>query len=213
MTVAPAPRSAAAAARGHSRCARRPHPHRARRLHHQGKPHVRPGVRRYPKRQRRPLADHVRRDRHAQSAPPRRAVRAARQLLRQRRQLAATAINGSRRRTKPRTACGRAIRAAAIRSTAPTRSPIPPEASSGMPRWRARKPCGSSANMPAALRTPPKDRLELLEAWKRGDDFTSRWQIKAPIEPLNKILAPELSRRTAWAFPDVVSAPRSSSPT
>ena len=35
----------------------------------------------------------------------------------------------------------------------------------------------------------PSGRLPLLDAWKRGEDFTSRWQVAAHIDPMNKILA------------------------
>lgn len=37
--------------------------------------------------------------------------------------------------------------------------------------------------------TGGRSRAQLLEAWKNGEDFTKIWNIKAPIEPLNKILA------------------------
>ena len=59
--------------------------HPARVLHHQGEPHLRPGVRRHGQGQRRPQAVHVRPRRHAQ--PPRagREVRAARQFPHRRR--------------------------------------------------------------------------------------------------------------------------------
>ena len=58
---------------------------RARGLHHQGESHLRPGAGRYGEGQRRPVAGDVRRGRDAQPAPPGRAVRPARQLLRDRR--------------------------------------------------------------------------------------------------------------------------------
>jgi hypothetical protein len=50
-----------------------------------------------------------------------------------------------------------------------------------------------------------KGRKDLLEAWKRGEDFTNRWQVKAPIEALNKILAPNFPPY-GLGVPDVVRA-------
>ncbi|HWQ56095.1 MAG TPA: alkaline phosphatase family protein [Bryobacteraceae bacterium] len=55
------------------------------------------------------------------------------------------------------------------------------------------------------LAEPPAQRKALLEAWKRGEDFTSRWKITAPIAALNKILAPNYPTYTN-AIPDVVRA-------
>ena len=71
---------------GDSGALRRAFDDRARGLHHQGESHVRPGAGRYGEGQRRPVAGDVRRGRHAQPAPPGRAVRPARQLLRHGRQ-------------------------------------------------------------------------------------------------------------------------------
>ena len=70
---------------GDSGALRRAFDDRARGLHHQGESHVRPGAGRYGEGQRRSVAGDVRRRRHAQPAPPGRAVRPARQLLRHRR--------------------------------------------------------------------------------------------------------------------------------
>lgn len=48
-------------------------------------------------------------------------------------------------------------------------------------------------------------RIGLLERWRQGDDFTREWNIVAPIEPLNKILAANYPSYTN-AIPDVVRA-------
>jgi YVTN family beta-propeller protein len=52
---------------------------------------------------------------------------------------------------------------------------------------------------------PATERLNLLERWRKGEDFSSVWNIRAPIEPLNKILAPQYPSYTN-AIPDVVRA-------
>src|SRR5262249_13575763 len=46
------------------------------------------------------------------------------------------------------------------------------------------------------------DRTKLLKEWKQGADFTSRWKIKAPIDPVNRILAANYPSYTN-AIPDV----------
>jgi len=55
------------------------------------------------------------------------------------------------------------------------------------------------------LTVPRQQRQELFEQWKNGADFTSRWQITAPIAPLNKILARNFPSYTT-GIPDVVRA-------
>lgn len=53
--------------------------------------------------------------------------------------------------------------------------------------------------------TDKRQRVNLLERWKRGDDFTKDWNITAPIKPLNKILAANFPAYSQ-AIPDVVRA-------
>jgi DNA-binding beta-propeller fold protein YncE len=48
-------------------------------------------------------------------------------------------------------------------------------------------------------------RAELLKQWKSGTDFTSKWNIVAPIAPMNKILAKNFPAYTT-NIPDVVRA-------
>jgi hypothetical protein len=48
-------------------------------------------------------------------------------------------------------------------------------------------------------------RAGLLDRWRRGADFTTDWNINAPLEPLNKILARNFPPYTQ-AIPDVVRA-------
>jgi hypothetical protein len=48
-------------------------------------------------------------------------------------------------------------------------------------------------------------RLDLLEKWKAGADFSREWTTKAPIEPMNKILAAHYPAYTN-AIPDVARA-------
>jgi len=55
------------------------------------------------------------------------------------------------------------------------------------------------------LALPPAGRGALLDAWKRGGEFTSRWEITAPIAPLNKILARNYPSYTT-SIPDVARA-------
>jgi len=50
-----------------------------------------------------------------------------------------------------------------------------------------------------------RERLGLLEAWKRGEDFGSRWSVSSPIPPLDKLLARNFPTYTN-AIPDVVRA-------
>lgn len=52
---------------------------------------------------------------------------------------------------------------------------------------------------------PSPERKSLLERWKSGEDFSSRWKIRAPIDPLNKILAANYPSYTN-AIPDVIRA-------
>jgi YVTN family beta-propeller protein len=51
----------------------------------------------------------------------------------------------------------------------------------------------------------PGERINLLNEWKNGGDFSTRWTYKAPIEPLNKILAANFPPYTL-SVPDVVRA-------
>jgi YVTN family beta-propeller protein len=53
--------------------------------------------------------------------------------------------------------------------------------------------------------TSAADRMKMLEEWKRGADFTARWNITAPIAPLNKILARNYPAYST-AIPDVARA-------
>jgi YVTN family beta-propeller protein len=55
------------------------------------------------------------------------------------------------------------------------------------------------------LEHPSGQRMALLQKWKEGGDFTAEWSIRAPIEPLNKILAANYPSYTT-AIPDVVRA-------
>lgn len=51
--------------------------------------------------------------------------------------------------------------------------------------------------------TDKQQRVNLLERWKRGEDFTKDWNITAPIKSLNKILAANFPPYSQ-AIPDVV---------
>ncbi|MDX2267470.1 MAG: alkaline phosphatase family protein [Bryobacter sp.] len=56
------------------------------------------------------------------------------------------------------------------------------------------------------LSEPIEQRMKLFEEWKAGNaDFSNRWNIKAPIDPLNKILAANYPTYTN-SIPDVVRA-------
>jgi hypothetical protein len=55
------------------------------------------------------------------------------------------------------------------------------------------------------LDEPVAQRMQLFEEWKNGADFTTRWNIIAPIDPLNKILAANYPTYTN-SIPDVVRA-------
>jgi YVTN family beta-propeller protein len=55
------------------------------------------------------------------------------------------------------------------------------------------------------LGIPPKERLSLLERWRTGEDFSKAWSIRAPIEPLNKLLVTNYPSYSA-AVPDVIRA-------
>lgn len=50
-----------------------------------------------------------------------------------------------------------------------------------------------------------QERRKLFEEWKQGADFTTRWNVTAPIAPLNKILARNYPAYTT-GIPDVVRA-------
>ena len=88
---------------GDSDPGRRSVAHQARHLHHQGKPHLRSGLRRHQRRQRRSRAGDVRRKGHAQPSQAGRGVRPARQPLLQRPGVRAMAIPGRRWPTTPTT--------------------------------------------------------------------------------------------------------------
>ncbi|MBC7926261.1 MAG: hypothetical protein H7039_11445, partial [Bryobacteraceae bacterium] len=51
----------------------------------------------------------------------------------------------------------------------------------------------------------PSDRVDLLKRWESGGDFTKDWTTRAPLEPLNKILAAHFPAYTN-AIPDVARA-------
>jgi len=53
--------------------------------------------------------------------------------------------------------------------------------------------------------TPGSARAEMLQQWKSGADFTSKWSITAPIAPMNKILAKNFPAYST-NIPDVVRA-------
>ncbi|MBI4891502.1 MAG: hypothetical protein HY821_12820, partial [Acidobacteria bacterium] len=55
------------------------------------------------------------------------------------------------------------------------------------------------------LSVPRQQRQRLLEEWKAGADFTNRWNVTAPIAPVNKILARNFPSYTT-GIPDVVRA-------
>jgi hypothetical protein len=55
------------------------------------------------------------------------------------------------------------------------------------------------------LPEPPALRAKLLEEWKNGGDFSSRWSVKSPIPTLDKILVRNYPTYTN-AIPDVVRA-------
>ena len=55
------------------------------------------------------------------------------------------------------------------------------------------------------MSSPTRERMALLEAWKRGEDFTGRWQVTAPIAAMNKILAPNFPPY-GLGVPDVARA-------
>ncbi|MDX2182152.1 MAG: bifunctional YncE family protein/alkaline phosphatase family protein [Bryobacteraceae bacterium] len=55
------------------------------------------------------------------------------------------------------------------------------------------------------LAEPNAQRHELLEGWKRGEKYLSKWNTVAPIAPLNKLLAANYPAYTN-AIPDVVRA-------
>jgi DNA-binding beta-propeller fold protein YncE len=75
--------------------------------------------------------------------------------------------------------------------------------------WDAALKAGKSVRVfgeyAGALAEPQALRHELLAKWKAGEDLTTRWNIKAPIESLNRILAPAFPPYTN-AIPDVVRA-------
>jgi YVTN family beta-propeller protein len=55
------------------------------------------------------------------------------------------------------------------------------------------------------LTTPARQRMELLRKWDQGGDFTSTWSVRAPIAPLNGILAANYPTYST-SIPDVVRA-------
>ncbi len=54
-------------------------------------------------------------------------------------------------------------------------------------------------------RAAREDRAQMLQQWKQGADFSSKWNIVAPIAPLNKILAKNFPAYST-NIPDVVRA-------
>src|SRR5262249_36136431 len=54
-------------------------------------------------------------------------------------------------------------------------------------------------------RVPTSERAPLLEAWKRKESFSSRWQTTAPIASMNKVLAANYPAYSV-AIPDVIRA-------
>jgi YVTN family beta-propeller protein len=54
-------------------------------------------------------------------------------------------------------------------------------------------------------RVAPSERIGLLRKWEKGGDFTSTWSVRAPIAPLNGILAANYPAYTT-NIPDVVRA-------
>lgn len=55
------------------------------------------------------------------------------------------------------------------------------------------------------LAEPPFERQGMLERWRNGEKFFSRWNITAPIEPLNKVLAKNYPTYSN-SIPDLVRA-------
>jgi YVTN family beta-propeller protein len=53
--------------------------------------------------------------------------------------------------------------------------------------------------------TPSRERIELLRRWEKGGDFTADWKVRAPIAPLNGILAANYPTYST-AIPDVARA-------
>jgi len=51
----------------------------------------------------------------------------------------------------------------------------------------------------------PSDRLKLLDRWKNGGEFGAEWNVTAPIQPLNRILAHNYPAYST-AIPDVIRA-------
>ena len=88
--------------------------------------------------------------------------------------------------------------------------PIAP-ASSGfiwdaaLSRKRTVEDFGEYVGVPAADRVRGQQRAKLMGEWKEGADFTGRFNVVAPIAPLNKILAKDYPYWTL-AVPDVVRA-------
>jgi sugar lactone lactonase YvrE len=56
-----------------------------------------------------------------------------------------------------------------------------------------------------AIRQPGINRLELIEAWKRGEDFSGRWEVSSEIPRLDQVLVRDFPSY-ALAIPDVVRA-------
>ncbi|MEO7652908.1 MAG: hypothetical protein ABIZ80_20795, partial [Bryobacteraceae bacterium] len=52
---------------------------------------------------------------------------------------------------------------------------------------------------------PNSERMKLLKEWEAGADFSSRWKITAPIDPVNRILAANYPSYST-SIPDVVRA-------
>src|SRR5438045_1587355 len=55
------------------------------------------------------------------------------------------------------------------------------------------------------MNTPSRERIELLRKWEKGGGFTSDWKVRAPIAPLNAILAANYPAYST-SIPDVARA-------
>lgn len=59
--------------------------------------------------------------------------------------------------------------------------------------------------VPGMRENNPKSRLDLLAAWRRGEQFEGRWKVTSPIPPLDRILNRDFPSYTN-VIPDVVRA-------
>ena len=206
--IAEAPAAAAArpAAARRARADRRAEPDQARRLHHQGEPHLRPGARRHRRRATATRAVHLRRADHAQPAQAGARVRAARQhlLLRhpQRRRPPVEHDRASPPTTwrDPSPASRAAIPTAWAR-TRPTRWPIRPPASSGTTRSRhgkthaqLRRVHGARGRSGATRRRRARPTSSPATATWKGESDEVVFASEPMIETIRPYLAHELRR-------------------